>query len=121
MFAYFKLQIAIQQGALMMERLYSSGLVGAGVSEEEFWESKGLSPNDWPGLAGLMYTDIFSLDFLTPLDDQDTRFKLEVHIYARHIIFYLVRSVSKWIIFSVKWQKNNYEYFNYIFPHLDIL
>ncbi|XP_046659884.1 uncharacterized protein LOC124353884 isoform X2 [Homalodisca vitripennis] len=65
------LKIAIQQGALMMERL------GRWSGEEEFWESKGLPAHDWPGLAGLVYTDIFSLDFLTPLDDQDTKFKLE--------------------------------------------
>ncbi|XP_054282157.1 uncharacterized protein LOC128999597 isoform X1 [Macrosteles quadrilineatus] len=73
------LKIAIQQAALMMERLYPGGVCsrwGIG-SEEEFWESKGLSAHDWPGLAGLIYTDIFSLDFLTPLDDQDTKFKLE--------------------------------------------
>jgi hypothetical protein len=48
------------------------------IHEEDFWESKGLSVNDWAGLAGLMYADIFSLDFLTPLDDIDTRFRLEV-------------------------------------------
>lgn len=77
------LQIAIQQGAMMMERLWSGGGCAgaarwAGGGEEEFWESKGLSMHDWPGLTGLVYTDIFSLDFLTPLDDQDTKFKLEV-------------------------------------------
>lgn len=67
----------------MMERLYSGGGGGRwsgrdGGLEEEFWESKGLAVHDWPGLVGLIYTDIFSLDFLTPLDDQDTKFKLEV-------------------------------------------
>lgn len=48
------------------------------ISEEEFWESKGLSINDWSALAIVFLTDIFSLDFLTPLDDADTKFKLEV-------------------------------------------
>jgi len=48
------------------------------ISEEEFWESKGLSINDWSALAVVFLTDIFSLDFLTPLDDADTKFKLEV-------------------------------------------
>jgi len=48
------------------------------ISEEEFWESKGLSINDWSALAVVFLTDIFSLDFLTPLDDTDTKFKLEV-------------------------------------------
>lgn len=40
---------------------------------------QGLSVNDWPGLAGLIYTEIFSLDFLTPLTENDTHFKLEPH------------------------------------------
>lgn len=48
------------------------------ISEEEFWESKGLVINDWSALAVVFFTDIFSLDFLTPLDDTDTKFKLEV-------------------------------------------
>lgn len=48
------------------------------ISEEEFWESKGLPLNDWPALAVVFFTDMFSLDFLTPLDDTDTKFKLEV-------------------------------------------
>lgn len=34
---------------------------------------------DWAGLAGHLYADIFSLDFLTPLTDADTQFKLEPH------------------------------------------
>jgi len=48
------------------------------VNEEEFWESKGLAVNDWSALAVVFFTDMFSLDFLTPLDDTDTKFKLEV-------------------------------------------
>jgi hypothetical protein len=65
----------------MLERFYPSHVLQRlPVSEEDFWESKGLSVNDWAGLAGLMYADIFSLDFLTPLDDADTRFRLEVTI-----------------------------------------
>ncbi|CAG2062638.1 unnamed protein product, partial [Timema podura] len=49
------------------------------INEEDYWESKGLSVHDWAGLAGLMYADIFSLDFLTPLDETDTKFRLEPH------------------------------------------
>lgn len=43
------------------------------------FEFQGLTVNDWPGLAGLIYTEIFSLDFLTPLLENDTHFKLEPH------------------------------------------
>lgn len=32
---------------------------------------------DWAGLAGLLYTDIFSIDFLTPISESDIQFKLE--------------------------------------------
>ncbi|KAL0279520.1 UNVERIFIED_CONTAM: hypothetical protein PYX00_001058 [Menopon gallinae] len=74
------LKIALQQGALLLERFYPTHVLQRlSSSEEEFWEGRGLAVNDWSGLAGLMYADIFSLDFLTPLDEVDTRFKLEPH------------------------------------------
>lgn len=41
--------------------------------------SQGLQINDWAGLAGHLYTDIFSHDFLTPLAETDTKFRLEPH------------------------------------------
>jgi hypothetical protein len=67
----------------MLERFYPSHVLQRlPIDEEDFWESKGLSVNDWAGLAGLMYADIFSLDFLTPLDDTDTRFRLEVRCFS---------------------------------------
>ncbi|XP_063235543.1 uncharacterized protein LOC134538292 isoform X2 [Bacillus rossius redtenbacheri] len=75
-----ELKMSIQQAALMLERFYPSHVLQRlALSEEDFWESKGLSVNDWAGLAGLMYADIFSLDFLTPLEEADTRFRLEPH------------------------------------------
>lgn len=49
------------------------------ISEEEFWESRSLSPGDWAGLAGLLFSDLFGPDFLTPLGDCETRFRLEAH------------------------------------------
>ncbi|EDW68148.2 uncharacterized protein Dvir_GJ24558 [Drosophila virilis] len=72
--------IAIQLAAHLLEKYYPSQFIGRlSISEEEFWDNKGLSVNDWPGLAGLIYTEIFSLDFLTPLTENDTHFKLEPH------------------------------------------
>lgn len=38
-----------------------------------------MQQSDWAGLAGHLYADIFSLDFLTPLSETDTQFKLEPH------------------------------------------
>lgn len=65
------------------------------MSEEDFWDSKvnvfvfshfhsynrlqNLQINDWAGLAAYLYTEIFSLDFLTPLAETDTQFRLEPH------------------------------------------
>jgi len=72
-------QIVLQLGALMLERFYPPHVLQRlCISEEEFWESRGLAPNDWSGLAALIFADIFCLDFLTPLDDSDTKFNLEV-------------------------------------------
>ncbi|XP_014234034.1 uncharacterized protein LOC106657177 isoform X1 [Trichogramma pretiosum] len=78
----YDLKVAIQQGAMMLERFYPRHVFArmqAHSNEDDFWESKGLGPSDWAGLAGLMYADIFSLDFLQPLDEVDTKFKLEPH------------------------------------------
>ena len=73
-------QVVIQQGAMMLERLYPSHVFARlSSSEDDFWENKGLTVGDWAGLAGLMYAEIFSLNFLQPLDDADTKFKLEPH------------------------------------------
>ncbi|XP_036323621.1 uncharacterized protein LOC118737306 isoform X1 [Rhagoletis pomonella] len=75
-----ELKIAIQLAAHILEKCYPSHVIARlSISEEDFWDNKGLSVNDWPGLAGLMYTEIFSLDFLTPLTENDTHFKLEPH------------------------------------------
>ncbi|XP_049281969.1 uncharacterized protein LOC125763166 isoform X1 [Anopheles funestus] len=75
-----ELKIVIQQSAYMLEKFYPSHVIARlSISEEEFWDAKGLSVGDWAGLAGMLYADIFSLDFLTPLSDTDTQFKLEPH------------------------------------------
>lgn len=75
-----ELKMAIQQAALLLEKFYPSHVLrNLPILEEDFWENKGLVSHDWAGLAGLMYSDIFSLDFLTPLDEGDTKFKLEPH------------------------------------------
>lgn len=75
-----ELKMSIQQAALLLEKFYPSHVLrNLPLLEEDFWENKGLVPHDWAGLAGLMYADIFSLDFLTPLDEGDTKFRLEPH------------------------------------------
>ncbi|XP_022916271.2 uncharacterized protein [Onthophagus taurus] len=75
-----ELKIAIQQGALMLERFYPIHVFPRmSCSEEQFWDAKTLTPGDWPGLAGVLYSELFSLDILTPLDHSDTSFRLDPH------------------------------------------
>ncbi|KAK9888177.1 hypothetical protein WA026_000446 [Henosepilachna vigintioctopunctata] len=77
------LKVAIQQGALMLERYYPHRIIPKlGCTEEQFWDSKALMPADWAGLAALIYSEIFSLDILTPLDHSDTSFRLDPHPQA---------------------------------------
>lgn len=67
----------------MLERFYPSHIFRRiGATEESFWDNRGLGIGDWAGLAGLLYSELFSLDVLTPLDDQDTSFKLDAHPQA---------------------------------------
>ncbi|KAL3273452.1 hypothetical protein HHI36_014896 [Cryptolaemus montrouzieri] len=78
-----ELKVAIQQGALMLERYYPHRIIAKlGCTEEQFWDSKNLMPGDWAGLAALLYSEIFSLDILTPLDHTDTSFRLDPHPQA---------------------------------------
>ncbi|XP_071521204.1 uncharacterized protein [Panulirus ornatus] len=47
---------------------------------EEWWDSKGLALGDYGGLASLIFTEIFSPDFLTPMEESDTSFQMEVSL-----------------------------------------
>uniref|UniRef100_T1J1W8 Uncharacterized protein n=1 Tax=Strigamia maritima TaxID=126957 RepID=T1J1W8_STRMM len=74
-----ELKLTIKQAAIMQEKFYPPHIFQRlAMSEADFWEGKGLSFRDWPGLAGLTLSEIFSQDFLTPLEDVDTRFRLHV-------------------------------------------
>ncbi|XP_060522143.1 uncharacterized protein LOC132699446 isoform X2 [Cylas formicarius] len=78
-----ELKIAIQQGAMMLEKFYPNHVLQRlCCTEEEFWDGKALSTGDWAGLAALLYSELFSLDFLTPLDHTNTTFKLDPHPQA---------------------------------------
>lgn len=67
----------------MLERYYPHRIITKlGCTEEQFWDSKALLPGDWAGLAALLYSEIFSLDILTPLDHTDTSFRLDPHPQA---------------------------------------
>lgn len=81
------IQVTVALASKMLEYWYTQHVIQKlSISEEEFWESKGLAVNDWSALAVVFFTDIFSLDFLTPLDDTDTKFKLEV-LYNKNKVY----------------------------------
>ena len=46
--------------------------------ETEFWSGRGLRADDWVGLTSLLYSEIFSPEFLTPMQEADTTFHLRV-------------------------------------------
>ncbi|XP_076309082.1 uncharacterized protein LOC143224723 isoform X2 [Tachypleus tridentatus] len=74
------LQLAIRQATLLLEKFYPTHVFKRLlISEEDFWENRGLQYRDWPGLASQMFCDIFSIDILTPLEDSDVWFRLETH------------------------------------------
>lgn len=67
----------------MLERFYPSHIFQKlGCTEDQFWDNKALTAGDWAGLASLLYSEIFSLDILTPLDHTDTSFRLDPHPQA---------------------------------------
>ncbi|XP_076032256.1 uncharacterized protein LOC143020023 isoform X3 [Oratosquilla oratoria] len=49
------------------------------ITEDEWWDGKGMAVGDYAGLASLIFTEIFSPDFLTPMEETDTSFQMEVH------------------------------------------
>jgi len=46
--------------------------------EAQFWDDCHLEPGDWQGLATQLLTEVFSTSFLTPLEETDTCFQLQV-------------------------------------------
>ncbi|XP_014679744.1 PREDICTED: uncharacterized protein LOC106819659, partial [Priapulus caudatus] len=82
------LKVAIKVASVMLETFYPIHVIHRQPgSEEEFWEHKNFDFRNWKGLASLILCEIFSTSFLTPLEDTDTTFRLEVqHLnLARYI------------------------------------
>ncbi len=48
------------------------------IEKRRFWSSRLLADGDWLGLACGLLAEYFSRDFLTPLQEMDTVFSLEV-------------------------------------------
>jgi len=68
-------------GATKMAQSFYSDKVFMRMRDLEitnFWESRGLEPADWTNLTILLMSEIFCQEFLTPLEELDVSFKLEV-------------------------------------------
>lgn len=73
------LKKAIIQAARMLEEFYPYHVLQRlPISEKEFWEKQQLDVNDWKGLACKKLTEIFSKNFLVPLEETDNHFELKV-------------------------------------------
>ena len=86
----------LTEGARMVELFYPEAVLGrmnieSYVNDSDslkqlhhanpiatFWAGHNVQENDWLGLASSLLTEIFSLEFLTPLQDVDTAFSLKV-------------------------------------------
>ncbi|CAI9722776.1 Hypothetical predicted protein [Octopus vulgaris] len=73
------LKKAIIQAATMLKEFYPYHVLRRlPISEQEFWEKQQLEVNDWKGLACKKLTEIFSKNFLVPLEETDNHFELKV-------------------------------------------
>ena len=63
----------------MIEEFYTKRiLVYPSQNREEIFQSHGLETNDWEGLAKVQLSESFSPSFLSPLEDSDESFHLDV-------------------------------------------
>jgi len=74
-----ELKLALGRGAAMAQGFYPSHVIRRSKGgSTKFWDSRGLRTEDWIGLVSSLYAEIFSEDFLTPIQEADTIFHLKV-------------------------------------------
>lgn len=74
------LEIILKQISATLEAHYPYRILNrlCDLPEETWWDMKNLSYRDWNGFAKIFCSDLFSPEFLIPLDDKQECFKLEV-------------------------------------------
>ena len=112
------LKIVLTEGTRMVELFYPDAVLGRMASSDQpslgkglnslekgshnaihqFWMEQNLQENDWLGLASNLLTEVFSLEFLTPLQDVDTVFSLKVNSFG--CLQYSVLKVINWMLFN---------------------
>ena len=112
------LKIVLTEGTRMVELFYPDAVLGRMASSDQpslgkgldslekgshctaihqFWMEQNLQENDWLGLASNLLTEVFSLEFLTPLQDVDTVFSLKVNSFG--CLQYSVLNIH-WMLFN---------------------
>jgi hypothetical protein len=66
----------------MVESYYPENVFSRMSKEEmtSFWDQKGLVPDDWLGLCASHLCEVFSNDFVVPLQQTDSSFMLTVSL-----------------------------------------
>ena len=74
------LKLVLHQGTLMVEKFYEAQVMTKMTSLEvyNFWSTRNLKKEDWLGLTSYLFSDLFSPEFLIPLQDIDSTFQLKV-------------------------------------------
>ena len=74
------LRLVLQSGSTMVESYYPENVFSRMSKQEmtSFWDQKGLVPDDWLGLCASHLCEVFSNDFVVPLQQTDSSFMLTV-------------------------------------------
>ena len=104
------MKVVLTEGARMVELFYPDAVLErmahTGYSEKEsasvkaitnplvaqFWAGHNLEENDWLGLASSLLNEVFSADFLTPLQEVDTAFALKVGDFTTY--YYCCKNIN---------------------------
>lgn len=74
------LRVVLMQGTLMVQEFYPQKVLAKMTDTDvrNFWLDEDLPENDWLGLTSILLSELFSQEFLTPLQEVDITFALKV-------------------------------------------
>ena len=74
------LKTVLHHGTIMVEKFYVEQVMTRMTETEvqKFWSNKQLKKNDWLSLTSYLLSDLFSPEFMIPLQTVDTTFALKV-------------------------------------------
>lgn len=89
------LHLTVRQAAIMLEKFYPIHVLRRlQISETQFWESKGLAFQDWASLAAQMLSELFSAEFLTPLEETNIWYELGAQVDNLHRYTEMLQNAS---------------------------